>query len=112
PSVSSTFVLHCPASTRYLHSFPTRRSSDLGTTAVVPIVWKSLSACCTCVSVSYFPCAIPVADAPIIADVLGIVRIIGMFLPINADRKRTRLNSSHVSISYPVFYLKKKIIIL
>src|SRR5699024_12620536 len=26
----------------------------------------------------------------------------------NADRKSTRLNSSHVSISYAVFFLKKK----
>src|SRR5437868_10058554 len=29
-----------------------------------------------------------------------------------ADRKSTRLNSSHVSISYAVFCLKKKILIL
>src|SRR5699024_11943775 len=28
---------------------------------------------------------------------------------VNADRKSTRLNSSHVSISYAVFCLKKKI---
>src|SRR5690606_40868163 len=29
-------------------------------------------------------------------------------LPINLDRKSTRLNSSHVKISYAVFCLKKK----
>src|SRR3989442_16015332 len=29
-------------------------------------------------------------------------------LPLNADRKSTRLNSSHVRISYAVFCLKKK----
>src|SRR5699024_11484311 len=28
--------------------------------------------------------------------------------PVNGDRKSTRLNSSHVSISYAVFCLKKK----
>src|SRR5690625_5898931 len=31
------------------------------------------------------------------------------FAPIVADRKSTRLNSSHVAISYAVFCLKKKI---
>src|SRR5690625_5915435 len=31
-------------------------------------------------------------------------------LPGNIDRKSTRLNSSHVAISYAVFCLKKKII--
>src|SRR5437868_9418972 len=31
-----------------------------------------------------------------------------IFLPIPGDRKSTRLNSSHVSISYAVFCLKKK----
>src|SRR3989442_4662817 len=30
------------------------------------------------------------------------------FLPYTADRKSTRLNSSHVRISYAVFCLKKK----
>src|SRR6266513_5044325 len=30
------------------------------------------------------------------------------FRPFRADRKSTRLNSSHVSISYAVFCLKKK----
>src|SRR5690625_6347425 len=32
----------------------------------------------------------------------------GAFLPTNLDRKSTRLNSSHVAISYAVFCLKKK----
>src|SRR5207249_11069915 len=32
----------------------------------------------------------------------------GAVLPFQADRKSTRLNSSHVSISYAVFCLKKK----
>src|SRR5699024_11868970 len=34
--------------------------------------------------------------------------IITVFLLLIADRKSTRLNSSHVSISYAVFCLKKK----
>src|SRR5699024_12103331 len=31
---------------------------------------------------------------------------VSFIIPINADRKSTRLNSSHVSISYAVFCLK------
>src|SRR5690606_42058788 len=34
------------------------------------------------------------------------------FDPLDADRKSTRLNSSHVKISYAVFCLKKKINII
>src|SRR5690606_40102091 len=33
-------------------------------------------------------------------------------LVLNADRKSTRLNSSHVKISYAVFCLKKKILLI
>src|SRR5699024_1744872 len=40
----------------------------------------------------------------------GIPQIVAGFENIPADRKSTRLNSSHVSISYAVFCLKKKII--
>src|SRR5699024_11695907 len=36
------------------------------------------------------------------------LRMIGMLLGSLRDRKSTRLNSSHVSISYAVFCLKKK----
>src|SRR5699024_12819971 len=41
----------------------------------------------------------------------GLNRIGVIFIPLNVfviDRKSTRLNSSHVSISYAVFCLKKK----
>src|SRR5699024_11325632 len=39
------------------------------------------------------------------------IAIVGGLLSIPLDRKSTRLNSSHVSISYAVFCLKKKKII-
>src|SRR5689334_23816900 len=45
------------------------------------------------------------ADGP--ARVAGALRI-----EIDEDRKSTRLNSSHSSISYAVFCLKKKILII
>src|SRR5690606_41178151 len=34
--------------------------------------------------------------------------VLGVYLPVPLDRKSTRLNSSHVKISYAVFCLKKK----
>src|SRR5690606_39548667 len=41
---------------------------------------------------------------------IGAVLVGGAFGLLLADRKSTRLNSSHVKISYAVFCLKKKII--
>src|SRR5437868_10635586 len=68
-----------------LHSFPTRRSSDLASIDRR----RGLS--------PEYKAGPPAGDAE------G-----GHFLGL-ADRKSTRLNSSHVSISYAVFCLKKKI---
>src|SRR5690606_39938738 len=79
------------AAHRHLHSFPTRRSSDLpARSAASP------------------PAAAPTRrpsssrswSAPASARTTSI--------PAPADRKSTRLNSSHVKISYAVFCLKKK----
>src|SRR5690606_41439158 len=83
-----------------LHSFPTRRSSDLCTlrTRVHPAPWclaamwgaRTTSSCAR-----QSPSAMPMcscANPP----------------TATADRKSTRLNSSHVKISYAVFCLKKK----
>src|SRR5699024_12716751 len=97
---------------RDLHSFPTRRSSDLYDPniflnadiplAIVPFAssplcplkaFFSASSCsfiiisCNCSNLSTSPC----------------VHCTSNFLQ---DRKSTRLNSSHVSISYAVFCLK------
>src|SRR5690349_23886215 len=64
---------------RDLHSFPTRRSSDL----VLPrILWLFI------------------AHGHVIRP--------GSWRVLSGDRKSTRLNSSHVEISYAVFCLKKK----
>src|SRR5437870_9702575 len=68
---------------RDLHSFPTRRSSDLSQ-----------------------------GDDPLrerrARDHAGCVRRRGGPQAAERDRKSTRLNSSHVAISYAVFCLKKK----
>src|SRR5690554_7492410 len=74
------FFVYWSAHDRDLHSFPTRRSSDLPRPkARVP---------------SVLPC--PMRSAP------------SVFFA-RVDRKSTRLNSSHVRISYAVFCFKKKI---
>src|SRR5437762_11159520 len=92
------FFFYCSRDHRYLHSFPTRRSSDLAGTYV-------------------FKCT--VTDARGASDSAQVM--IGVKERINrppvaiidgpktvADRKSTRLNSSHRCISYAVFCLKKK----
>src|SRR5207245_9079069 len=80
---------------RALHSFPTRRSSDLADFAAQGVLAG-------------------VYDIVIAAGVESMSRIpmltsrIGQDPYGSADRKSTRLNSSHGSISYAVFCLKKK----
>src|SRR5437899_10391531 len=71
------FFFYCYRHHRDLHSFPTRRSSDLG----------------------HVGDKVAVRDAD---PFRGPCRAGGV------DRKSTRLNSSHLGISYAVFCLKKK----
>src|SRR5207245_7766545 len=67
---------------RDLHSFPTRRSSDL------------------------YPKT--AGELPLLIAVTAIAALTGTLVRSGLDRKSTRLNSSHGSISYAVFCLKKK----
>src|SRR5438874_4846524 len=89
----------------HLPSFPTRRSSDLsGVEPKPPVLW------------------VRGADDVIVSDTslydLAYLGSLGAIpgwpgeqtwppQPMVADRKSTRLNSSHVEISYAVFCLKK-----
>src|SRR5437879_9653729 len=83
------FPLLCPAcfcktyrAHQYLHSFPTRRSSDLLVPDQLDKYWQHS---------------------------LEFLRIARQAWPAHLeDRKSTRLNSSHRCISYAVFCLKKK----
>src|SRR5438105_7851460 len=68
---------------RDLHSFPTRRSSDLSNARVRHRAQEELA-----------------EQHALGTIVFGVLR--------TADRKSTRLNSSHEWISYAVFCLKKK----
>src|SRR5690606_41035033 len=94
---------------RSLHSFPTRRSSDLCAPSASPQPDQTMTGATLlhplrgsapeCAPRRDFPgCARPVSP--------------GNFSTVKnhafRDRKSTRLNSSHVKISYAVFCLKKK----
>src|SRR5204862_8346138 len=77
------FLLPTSDAHRDLHSFPTRRSSDLPISSSVSLKRTPL----TC----------------------GLIFESLNQSIVHKDRKSTRLNSSHVEISYAVFCLKKKI---
>src|SRR5207245_11429184 len=83
--LSHIFFFQYSAAHLNLHSFPTRRSSDLD---LMPV--RKFSAM---FSIEYFS-----------EEALAPARIRAR----RSDRKSTRLNSSHGSISYAVFCLKKK----
>src|SRR5699024_12201978 len=86
------FFFSGPRPPRHLHSFPTRRSSDLvdQLQRVVDEVRRGL------------PPASSARGTALLAFRHGVPPVVTL------DRKSTRLNSSHVSISYAVFCLKKK----
>src|SRR5207302_3765046 len=89
----------------YLHSFPTRRSSDL--------VFETNVFGVIAVTQAMLPL---LREAPA-GRIVNVSSRIGSLTAITdpafpmrgkGDRKSTRLNSSHVKISYAVFCLKKK----
>src|SRR5437899_5230484 len=82
---SFSFFFSCSADHRDLHSFPTRRSSDL-----------LLSTCRSR------------EETPASRLRLRARRLDRPVAAADQDRKSTRLNSSHLGISYAVFCLKKK----
>src|SRR5436309_11634380 len=53
------------------------------------------------------PCALSAMHGPSLPKRCRTMRLVAEIMPA-ADRKSTRLNSSHVKISYAVFCLKKK----
>src|SRR5439155_21213362 len=90
----SFFLFYASPDPRNPHSFPTRRSSDLGSSRRRIAARSSRCAGgrasrCSCNAASRFVCW---SSRP----------------QTKRDRKSTRLNSSHVAISYAVFCLKKK----
>src|SRR5690606_41880784 len=89
PGLSGRCVFQWPSHHRQLHSFPTRRSSDLGQRGDARHLLDQVGAA--------LHIGAPARDESLIA------------IQSETDRKSTRLNSSHVKISYAVFCLTKKI---
>src|SRR5205814_10312968 len=85
-------------------SFPTRRSSDLTSTVKRSILVGSGTGPLTVAPVRLAVSTISRADESIRRWSNAFKRIRMFWL----DRKSTRLNSSHLGISYAVFCLKKK----
>src|SRR5699024_12250566 len=78
------------------HSFPTRRSSDLRVTLEGARELRG------------DPARQPETDEPVVVRGASALLENLARAAVDQDRKSTRLNSSHVSISYAVFCLKKK----
>src|SRR5207248_11076293 len=102
----SSFFLPRSSAPRHLHSFPTRRSSDLPGFCRIG---RADNAAPLGDRIVAFECdrhARPtrhklneaIIERPALVD----------FVKFRGDRKSTRLNSSHRTISYAVFCLKKK----
>src|SRR5437870_11387804 len=92
------FPLPASVAPRHPHSFPTRRSSDLG------LETERIEAG----DRGGFE-GTPVYMAPeVLAGQPASVRADAGWPASTSDRKSTRLNSSHVASSYAVFCLKKK----
>src|SRR5699024_11348909 len=106
--ISSSLLFSHSVHHRHLPSFPTRRSSDLanGFCRVSETIIRSSRPH----QISGFS-AVRCGHG-IRAAVFSIERIghgaVAEIKVLTRDRKSTRLNSSHVSISYAVFCLKKK----
>src|SRR5690606_39520957 len=108
----SLFFLNSSGYHRELLSFPTRRSSDLGfaspgSSPASRVAPASSHATRECGGLRGFH----LAEQPLQAgEMLLIVaaEIVDQAAHGDGDRKSTRLNSSHVKISYAVFCLKKK----
>src|SRR5690606_42057825 len=97
------FFLHRHGRPRDLPSFPTRRSSDL--ISLSDIFYPSSYVICDGLLFLFFLIVFrPAPKGPHTVH----EEPPGPIMSIAIDRKSTRLNSSHVKISYAVFCLKKK----
>src|SRR5690606_39938603 len=92
---------------RDLHSFPTRRSSDL--TAISLFEPELISDDTTRQIVEILKEGSEHLQETLNNHIDILSQQNSLHVPLEQDRKSTRLNSSHVKISYAVFCLKKKI---
>src|SRR5690606_40278233 len=106
------FSVYGQSAHRHLHSFPTRRSSDLPQPLSVgddPDI-LALGFEDRALLDMKLEERLHLAGADLfVADPADAFQFVAEFQPLGVgDRKSTRLNSSHVKISYAAFCLKKK----
>src|SRR5207247_8375953 len=106
PQSAPAFFSTCAAQSRTLHSFPTRRSSDLELPSLVGQAVRTRGWVMTTRSSGKI-------GFVMLRDGTGYLQVVLSKKDVpeaawEADRKSTRLNSSHEWISYAVFCLKKK----
>src|SRR5690606_40662259 len=105
-------LVSCTAARLPLPSFPTRRSSDLSTPDGTPVSGTGPAVSLTVIGVCGTPATFTITNTGtamtqphgyyILSGLNQTVLATGGF---QLDRKSTRLNSSHVKISYAVFCL-------
>src|SRR5207253_3552448 len=98
-----------PHAPPHIHSFPTRRSSDLAGAFQIPVAARRRAGDVSVLRQGgkgghQYDLH---SQGPAAAGLREILRR-GLGICYRLDRKSTRLNSSHVAISYAVFCLKKK----
>src|SRR3712207_7131440 len=86
--------------------FPTRRSSDLGVTVDIEVTDEAVEITATARTADRTGVEMEALTSVAVAG-LTMIDMVKAVDP-RADRKSTRLNSSHANISYAVFCLKKK----
>src|SRR5437867_6634017 len=103
----SACFLHPQLRPPYLPSFPTRRSSDLDLLGIpwiqAPAEGEAQASAMARTGVAY-----AAASQDFDSLLFGSPRLVKNLAITGRDRKSTRLNSSHRTISYAVFCLKKK----
>src|SRR5207253_7241504 len=104
------YCFHAHRAHRHLHSFPTRRSSDLDTATAAPVArqGRELSRKLKELKDSLYNSDVQRDAGQDDIHYLNRFQDRLQGLGFALDRKSTRLNSSHVAISYAVFCLKKK----
>src|SRR5690606_41355521 len=108
PACVPSVLLPSTGRHRDLLSFPTRRSSDLDFSRIGdgdfgPVFDAALAA-----HMAQIEAIAANPERPTIDNTLKALELSGQELDRVSDRKSTRLNSSHVKISYAVFCLKEK----